>query len=64
MLSLTKLSIARTLLFATIIVLSAQGQHAKSSSTSSDFSAGSSAILCGPGLVYRCTKLGCFCVKP
>jgi hypothetical protein len=23
-----------------------------------------SFILCGPGLVYRCNRYGCFCVRP
>jgi hypothetical protein len=64
MLSLSKLFIARTLLCATIIAFSGQGQYARSSNASSVRSAGSSVILCGPGLVYRCSKLGCFCVKP
>ena len=58
------LFIARTLLFAAIIALSAQGQHARSSYTSPARSAGNSAITCQPGLVLRCTPLGCFCVKP
>jgi len=54
------LFIARTALCAAIIALCAQG----SSRASSVPRAGSSEILCGPGLVYRCTPLGCFCVKP
>jgi hypothetical protein len=58
------LFIARTALCAAIIVLCAQGQDARSKSASSVALAGSSEILCGPGLVYRCTPLGCFCVKP
>ena len=58
------LFIARTALCAVILVLCAQGQDARSSRASSIRSARSSAILCGPGLVYRCTPLGCFCVKP
>jgi hypothetical protein len=64
MLSLSKLFIARTLLFATIISLSAPAQLARSTTASSVRSAGSSVILCQPGLVFKCTKLGCFCVKP
>jgi hypothetical protein len=58
------LFIVRTTLFAAIIVLCAQGQNAGNSRASVLPSAGSSEILCGPGLVYRCTPLGCFCVKP
>jgi hypothetical protein len=27
-------------------------------------SAGGSVITCQPGFVLRCSKLGCFCVKP
>ena len=64
MLSLSKLFIARTLLCATVIVLSAQGQTFRSSSASSILSPRGSAITCQPGFVLRCTKLGCFCVKP
>ena len=64
MLNLSKLFIARTLLCATIIALSAQGQHAMSSRASFALSAGGSAITCQPGLVFRCSKLGCFCVRP
>jgi hypothetical protein len=55
---------ARIGLFIAIIALSAQGQHARSARASSALSAGSSVILCSPGLVYRCNKFGCFCVKP
>jgi hypothetical protein len=57
------LFIARTVLCAAFIALCAQGQNAGSSRALSS-STGSSEILCGPGLVYRCTPLGCFCVKP
>ena len=58
------LFIARAALCAAIIVLCTQAQDAGSSRASSLPRAGSSEILCGPGLVYRCTPLGCFCVKP
>jgi hypothetical protein len=58
------LFIARAVLCAGIIVLGSQGQNAGSSRASSLPWAGTSEILCGPGLVYRCTPLGCFCVKP
>ncbi len=58
------LFIARTILFAAIIALSAQGHNVDSSRASSVPWGSSSAILCKPGLVYRCTPLGCFCVKP
>ena len=58
------LSIARTLLCVAIIALSAQGHNARSARASSVSFGSSSAILCKPGLVYRCTPLGCFCVKP
>ncbi len=59
-----RLFIARTALCAAIIALCAQGNHAGSSRPSSLPWASSSEILCGPGLVYRCTPLGCYCVKP
>jgi hypothetical protein len=59
-----KLFIARAVLCIAVIGLCAQGQNAGSSRASSVLRAGSSAILCGPGLVYRCTPRGCFCVKP
>lgn len=62
MLSLSKLFIARTLLCTTIIVLSAQGQPARSSSASSPLSVGSSEVTCQPGFVFKCTSKGCFCV--
>jgi hypothetical protein len=62
--SLSKRFIARTLLCATIIVLSAQGQNARISRTSSGPAAGNSVITCMPGLVLRCNQFGCFCVKP
>jgi hypothetical protein len=58
------LSVARTALCIAIIALSAQVQHAPSARASSVPRAGSSEILCQPGFVYRCTPLGCFCVKP
>ena len=64
MLNLSKLFIARTLLCATIVVLSAQGQPARNSSASSFPSTRSSVILCQPGFVYRCNQFGCFCVRP
>jgi len=57
--SVIKLFISGTLLCSAII-LSAQGQHARSSGPS----VGNSVILCGPGLVYRCNQFGCFCVRP
>lgn len=63
MLSLRKLFIASTLLCATIMALG-QGQQARTSSASSTVSTGTSVILCMPGLVYRCNKFGCFCVRP
>ncbi|MFZ0774671.1 MAG: hypothetical protein WCA49_14695 [Candidatus Sulfotelmatobacter sp.] len=59
-----KLFIARAALCAAIVVLCAQGKDAGSSRASSLPKAGSSVILCGPGLVYRCNAYGCFCVKP
>ena len=58
--SLSKLFISSALLCATIFALNAQAQHAKNSA----LSVGSNVILCGPGLVFRCTPAGCFCVKP
>ena len=61
--SLSKLFISSTLLCA-MIILNAQGQHARSLRTPSGPSAGTNAILCQPGLVFRCNQFGCFCVKP
>lgn len=61
--SLGKLFISGALLCATIFALNAQGQRATSSRTSGP-STSKSAILCMPGLVYRCNQFGCFCVKP
>jgi hypothetical protein len=58
--SLSKLFISGALLCA-MIGMNAQGQHARSSSGPS---VGRNAILCMPGLVYRCNKFGCFCVRP
>ncbi len=63
MLNLSKTVIARTLFFAAIIALGVQGQPTARSSASTVISPGSSVILCQPGFVYRCTPLGCFCVK-
>ena len=59
-----RLFIARAAFCVAIIALCAQGQNPVSSRASSLRSAGGSEILCGPGLVYRCTPAGCFCVKP
>lgn len=64
MLSFSKRFIARTLLCASIIGLSAQGQHAISSQSSPGLSTRSSIILCQPPLVFRCNSKGCFCVAP
>ena len=64
MLSLTKLFIAATLLSATIVGSSAQGQHARTSPVPSGPSAGNFEVLCQPGFVYKCSNLGCFCVRP
>ncbi|MFZ0318542.1 MAG: hypothetical protein WAL56_05400 [Candidatus Sulfotelmatobacter sp.] len=61
---LPRLFAVRTALFVAFIALCAQGQNAGRSNASAISSAGTSVILCGPGLVYRCTPLGCFCVKP
>jgi hypothetical protein len=63
MLRFSKL-ITRTLFCATIIMLSAQGQQARPSRTSSGPSTRNSVITCMPGLVLRCNSSGCFCVKP
>lgn len=52
-------------LFAAIVVLCPQAQHARSLRASSIPGADSpKAVLCGPGLVFKCTSKGCFCVKP
>ena len=61
--SLSKIFISSTLLCA-MIILNAQGQHARNSPTPSDPSTGPNVILCQPGLVFRCNQFGCFCVKP
>ena len=63
MLSLRKLFITSALLCATI-GLSAQGPHAKASRASSFPAAGTSAVTCMPGLVFRCNQFGCFCLPP
>lgn len=57
--SVIKLVISSTLLCAAI-AMSAQGQHAKNSGPT----VGNKAILCMPGLVFRCNQFGCFCVRP
>ncbi|HLJ87588.1 MAG TPA: hypothetical protein VKZ53_12255 [Candidatus Angelobacter sp.] len=62
--SLGKLLKASALLWVMIVALSAQGQPDQSSSLSPAPSPGNPAILCKPGLVFRCSNLGCFCVKP
>jgi hypothetical protein len=58
--SLGKLVFACAMLSATIIGSNAQTQHVRSANVSS----GNFAILCQPGLVFRCNQFGCFCVKP
>jgi hypothetical protein len=61
--SISKLFISGTLLCA-MIILNAQGQHARSLRTSSGPSAGTHAILCMPGFVLRCNQFRCVCVQP
>ena len=57
--------IARTALCAAIIALYPQAQNAASLRASFvPWASGHKLVLCGPGLVYRCTPQGCFCVKP
>lgn len=57
--------IARTALCAAILALCPQVQSARTSRASFvSWAPGPKVILCGPGLVYRCTPKGCFCVKP
>jgi len=59
------LIIARVALCTAIVALCPQVPVGGSSRASSLPRAGSSSvILCGPGLVYRCTPQGCYCVKP
>lgn len=59
------LLIVRAALCAAIVALCAQAQSVRSSRASFVPWAGSpQVVLCGPGLVYRCTPKGCFCVKP
>jgi hypothetical protein len=61
--SLSKLFISSTLLCA-MIMLNAQGQHARSLRSSSGPSAGTHAILCMPGFVLKCNQFRCVCVEP
>jgi hypothetical protein len=61
MLSISKFFISTVLLCATIVALNAQ--HAKNVGSSMP-STSSSAITCQPGFVFRCSSLGCFCVRP
>lgn len=57
--------IARAALCALIIALCPQAQNAGTTRASLVLRAGGPrVILCGPGLVYRCTPQGCFCVRP
>ncbi|MGC2638113.1 MAG: hypothetical protein WA294_13100 [Acidobacteriaceae bacterium] len=61
----TSLFIARASLFAALIALCPQTQKAESTHASMvPWASSPGVILCGPGLVYRCTPKGCFCVKP
>jgi hypothetical protein len=60
--SLSKLFSSAVL--CTVIILSAQGQQARSTRTAPGPSVGSNVITCMPGLVLRCNQFGCFCVKP
>jgi hypothetical protein len=56
---------ARTALCVAIVALCPQPQKAASSHTSFvSWPSSPKIILCDPGLVFRCTSLGCFCVKP
>jgi hypothetical protein len=59
------LFIVRAALCAAIFALCPHAQNAESSRTSFVPWTGSpNVVLCGPGLVFRCSSLGCFCVKP
>ncbi|MGA8530378.1 MAG: hypothetical protein WB622_11735 [Acidobacteriaceae bacterium] len=59
------LFIARVALCAAIAALCLQPQTARTSRASFvPWTASPGVILCGPGLVYRCTTHGCYCVKP
>jgi hypothetical protein len=60
MLSIGKLVFACAMLSITILGSNAHAQRAKNTSVSS----GNFAILCMPGLVFRCNQFGCFCVRP
>ena len=60
MLSLSKLFIAAALMCTPIMASNAQALNVRSPR----ISPGANAILCMPGLVYRCNQFGCFCVKP
>jgi hypothetical protein len=59
-LSLSKLFIVAALLCTPLMASNAQAPNVKSPRISS----GANAILCMPGLVFRCNKFGCFCLPP
>lgn len=62
---MTRLVVARAALCAAIVALVPQAQSVRNSRASFVPWVGSpGVVLCGPGLVYRCTPKGCFCVKP
>jgi hypothetical protein len=56
--SLSKLFIAAALLCTPLMASNAQAPSAKNQRISS----GTHAILCMPGLVFRCNQFGCFCL--
>ncbi len=60
MINLEKLLIVAALLCTPLMASNAQAPNA----TSPRISTSTNAILCMPGLVYRCNQFGCFCVKP
>jgi hypothetical protein len=61
---ITGLFIARIAMCAAIIGLYPQAQSAASARASIPGIGSPRVVLCGPGLVYRCSTKGCFCVKP
>jgi len=57
--------IARAALCAAVLALCPMAQSAQSSRASFvPLTSSPGLVLCGPGLVYRCTPQGCYCVRP
>ena len=59
------LFIAHAVLCATIVAFCPQPRQSSASQVSLvPLTHSPQVILCGPGLVYKCTPQGCFCVRP